>query len=222
MDDEDPDRHSVPSSADVIADPDERARREARNGLRQFDAVTEIVDSWIAKSDRKFKLRPSTILHLHRVALEGISAHAGNYRPAGVEIRGSEHRPVGAHLVPELVEDLCDYVNENWSAKSPIHIAAYAMWRLNWIHPFVDGNGRTARALSYLVLCLRLGYRLPGTKTIPDQIATNKTPYYTGLESADASEKAGLLDLSKLEDLLGNMLAAQLAHVHEQATSSSA
>ncbi|HET9282483.1 MAG TPA: Fic family protein [Candidatus Angelobacter sp.] len=53
--------------------------------------------------------------------------------------------------------------------KSAIHLAAYVIWRLNWIHPFADGNGRTSRALSYLVLCTRLGERLPGTVTIPDQ-----------------------------------------------------
>ncbi len=217
--DKTPDRHSVPLSADLITDPSERAHREARNGLKQFDAVVEIIDSWVLDRDRQFRLRPSTILHLHRVALEGISAYAGNYRPAGVEIKGSEHKPVGAHRVPELVEELCEYVNECWFTKSPIHISAYVMWRLNWIHPFVDGNGRTARALSYLVLCIKLGYRLPGTKTIPDQISSNKNPYYRGLEAADAAFKNGDLDLSELERLLESMLAAQLAQIHKEAVS---
>ena len=50
-------------------------------------------------------------------------------------------------MVAELVEDMCDYVNENWEAKSAIHLAAYIMWRLNWIHPFADGNGRLSRFL---------------------------------------------------------------------------
>jgi Fic/DOC family len=62
---------------------------------------------------------------------------------------------------------MCDYVNENWEGSSPVHLSAYVLWKLNWIHPFTDGNGRTARAISYLLLCLRLGYRLPGTNTIP-------------------------------------------------------
>ena len=54
--------------------------------------------------------------------------------------------------------------------KPPIHLAAYTMWRVNWIHPFAGGNGRTSRAVSNLVLCARLGYRLPGTLTVPEQI----------------------------------------------------
>lgn len=69
--------------------------------------------------------------------------------PAALPFEGSKHEPVGAHLVPELVEDMCDYVNDHWDESTPIHLAAYLMWRLNWIHPFADGNGRTSRIISY-------------------------------------------------------------------------
>jgi Fic family protein len=91
------------------------------------------------------------------------------------------------------------------------------MWRLNWIHPFTDGNGRTARAASYLVLCLRTGYLLPGKKTIPDQISEDRTPYYKALESADQAHREGRIDLSAMEELLSRMLAKQLVTIHEDA-----
>jgi Fic family protein len=216
-DNEPVDRHSKALEAELISDPDALARQEARNGLRQFDAVMEMVDYFL-QPERPFKLRTSHLLHLHRIALDGISAYAGNFRPAGIEIRGSKHQPVGAHQVPEKVEELCDYINENWKSKPPIHLAAYCLWRLNWIHPFTDGNGRTARALSYLVLCVRLGYRLPGTNTIPDQISRNKKPYYTFLESADSASKEEKIDLSNLENYLSDLLAEQLYSVHREAT----
>jgi Fic family protein len=209
------DRHSRALDAELISDLDERAKQEARNGLRQFDVVVEIIDHWL-HTGRPFKLRPSAILHLHRIALEGISAYAGNYRPSAIEIGGSKHRPVGAHLVPEEIEKLCDYVNDNWG-KTAIHLAAYVMWRLNWIHPFTDGNGRTARAVSYLVLCVRLGDRLPGRKTIPEQISVDKGPYYQALEEADKNWKRENLDLRPMEHLLESMLAKQLLSVHEAA-----
>ena len=90
------------------------------------------------------------------------------------------------------------------------------MWKLNWIHPFTDGNGRTSRAASYLILCLRLGYLLPGKLTIPEQIAANKTPYYKALEAADIAWEQGIIDLSAMKELLGAMLAAQLVAVHEE------
>ena len=168
--------------------------------------------------ERPFKFRPSHLLHLHRYALDGISHYAGTWRPAGISIGGSKHQPVGAHQVPEMVEDLCDYVNVNWASQSPIHLAAFVMWKLNWIHPFTDGNGRTSRAASYLILCLRIGYLLPGKRTIPDQIAENKKPYYAALEKADESLREGRVDLQDMEDLLSALLARQMLDVVKEAT----
>jgi Fic family protein len=106
---------------------------------------------------------------------------------------------------------MCEYVNLRWSEKSPIHLAAYILWKLNWIHPFADGNGRTARAISYVVLSIRANSLYPGTNTIPEQIAADKTPYYEALERADAAWKAGGgIDVSVLEKMLSQMLATQL------------
>lgn len=209
--DDSDERHSKAFDAELIVDPAERAKREARNGLKQYDYVIEAIDHWLS-SGQQFKLRPSLILHLNRIALDGISAYAGNYRPSEIKIEGSRHKPIGAYLVPEKIEELCDYINEHWD-ESAIHLAAYAMWRLNWIHPFSDGNGRTSRALSYLLLCIRLGEKLPGTFTIPDQISHNKTPYYKALEAADIAFERGSINVEELEGLLKNLLAAQLLSV---------
>ncbi|MBZ5533369.1 MAG: Fic family protein [Acidobacteriia bacterium] len=217
----DEERHSRALDAELITDPDLKAKREVSNGLKQFDAVAEQIEYW-NDPQRPFKFRLSAILGLQRVALEGITALAGTFRPAGIEISGSKHQPVGAHLVPGLVEEMCDYVNENWRKKSPVHLCAYVLWRLNWIHPFVDGNGRTARAASYLVLCVALGYRLPGTKTIPELIAEDKGPYYSALETADEGfKKTGLPDLSAMEKLVESLLAKQLVEVYHKATGGS-
>ena len=120
--------------------------------------------------------------------------------------------------MPEQIEELCDYVNENWENSSAIHLASYIMWRLNWIHPFTDGNGRTSRILSYLVLCMKLGYLVPGTNTIPDQITQNRNPYFQALEAADAAQKENKIDLGAMEILLSNLLAAQLYSVIRDAT----
>lgn len=213
-------RHSKALDANLITDDTERAKAEARNGLRQFERAMEMLDYWLATPDRPFRLRVSTILNLHRAALEGISAFAGNFRPAGVKIEGSKHEPVGAHVVPEKVEEMCDYVNDNFATKSAIHLAAYIMWRLNWIHPFADGNGRTSRTLSYLVMCIRLRERLPGSKTIPEQIVKNRKPYFDALDAADDAARGGQIDVSKMEALLESLLAAQLLSVLQRAAGS--
>jgi len=212
----DEERHSKALEIELISDPEQKARQEAKNGLRQFDEVLELINYWL-QPDRPFKLRISAILSLHRRALEGISSFAGVFRPGGIEIKGSKHTPPGAHLVPENIEQMCDYINENWTKLSPLHLAAYTLWRMNWIHPFVDGNGRTSRVVSYLVLCVRLGYVLPGTLTIPEQISRNKTPYYQALEAADTANTSRKLDLSVMEQLLESLLANQLVSVLDSA-----
>jgi Fic family protein len=210
-------RHSKAESASLVQNEEARAELEARNALLQFDCVLALVSDYLSNPEKQFRLRPSTIQSLHREALKGLSAFAGNWRPAGVEIGESKHTPPGAHLVAALVEDMCDYVNENWS-KPAIHLAAYVMWRLNWIHPFDDGNGRTSRAISYLVLCVRSGMQLPGRDTIPEQIATDKKPYYVALEAADDADRNGKIDVGALEALMSDCLARQLVSAYNSAT----
>jgi Fic family protein len=206
-------RDSRALEPELITDPQERAAAEARNGLRQYDAAIGTIQAALERGS--FKLRPSLILALQREALAGISSYAGNYRPGGVSIEGSQHAPVGAHLVPELVEDMCDYVNDRWDESTPIHLAAYVMWRLNWIHPFADGNGRTSRIVSYVVLSIRAGSLLPGTPTIPDQIVDNREPYFEALDAADSSFREGRIDCTKMEELLASLLANQLAEFYK-------
>jgi len=208
-------RHSKALEAELLSDPQAKAEAEARNGLRQFDYGIQVVHQALERDF--FKLRPSLVLALQREALTGISAYAGNFRPAGVEIVGSKHKPAEAHLVPELVEELCDYVNDNWELKTAIHLASYVMWRLNWVHPFADGNGRTSRILSYVVLSIRAKSVFPGTPTIPEQIVDNRNPYFDALDAADAAWAEGNIDLSKMEELLSGMLARQLTNAYENA-----
>lgn len=200
----------------LILDPVELAQREAANALAQFDWAMAEVDRWIKSA--KPSLKVSTLLQLHRLAMEGIDRYAGNFRPASVAIKGSSHVPIAGGDVPRAVEEMLEYVSENWDAKTAIHLCSYVMWRLNWIHPFADGNGRTSRILSYMVLCGRLGQVLPGTRTIPEQISENKQPYYDALEAADVHYRKGRIDVVEMERLLEGYLANQLVSVHEKAT----
>jgi Fic family protein len=210
-------RDSRALDPELINDPLARAEAEAKNGLRQYDAGIAAAQTALDRGG-SFKLRLSLILSLHREALSGISSYAGNFRPGAVEINHSEHRPPDAHLVPELVEDMCDYVNNNWESATALHLASYVMWRLNWIHPFADGNGRTSRIVSYVVLTVRSGFILPGTPTIPDQITRDRSGYFGALDSADkAWREQGLVDVSTMEELLGGMLAKQLTSFYRSA-----
>jgi Fic family protein len=210
-------RHSIAEEASIVSDPLLRAELEARNGLRQLDLGIRMIEDALSKGP-SFRLRPSMIQALHREALMGLSSFAGNWRPAGVGIEGSRHQPVGGHLVPEHIEEMCDYVNDHWNDRTAIHLASYVMWRLNWIHPFSDGNGRTSRISSYVVLSVKLGFLLPGTYTIPDQIVENRKPYFSALERADDAWKEKRVDVTAVEDLLEQLLARQLTKILDSAS----
>lgn len=211
------DRHSIAEQAELISDPEQRARREAENGVRQFNLAIEIIRQHVRDSERPFRLRSSTVLQLQREALIGIHPLAGTFRNTPVRISKSNHQPPDAIFVSEEVEAMCRYVNENWAGDA-IHLAAYVLWRLNWIHPFADGNGRTARTVSYIVLCIRMDSILPGSPTIPEQISENKAPYYEALESADeAWRRSEKVDLRRMEELLKSTLATQLFNAVEAA-----
>lgn len=215
------DRHSRPGKADPLPalTPEERAAKEARNGLRQFDRMVELINQCTSPSGPRFRLRPSTIMELNRLAVEDLVESPGAWRYVSIEISAASHAPPDHLQVPREIDEMCEYVQAYWNDRTPIHLASYLMWRLNWIHPFVDGNGRTSRIVSYLVLCAKLGYRLPGTKTIPERIAENKKPYYHALELADQAWKAGSVDVSAMEKLLESHLEAQLADIRKQAVS---
>ena len=130
--------------------------------------------------------------------------------------RASTSRPRPTSF-PGLIEELCDFVMDNFGKAKALHLCAYVMWRLNWIHPFTDGNGRTSRALAYFVLCAKIGYRLPGHVTLPEQIAVNKAPYYAALEHADGFWSEEKLDITELAALLDECLARQLVTAYEDA-----
>jgi Fic family protein len=209
-------RHSAAEEASLIGDPLEEAKQESENAVAQFDRVLDLIDD-VVRGGRQFRLRTSMILDLHRIALQGLSPYAGNFRPGGVSIGQSRHSPPEAHRVPGLIDEMMDHVTEHFANGAALHLCAYIMWRLNWIHPFTDGNGRTSRALAYYVLCAKLGYRLPGHRTVPEQIAADKRPYYEALEAADDAWLRGKLDLAALESLLDGHLATQLLSAYTDA-----
>lgn len=156
-------RDSTAFLPELIADPVKKAEAESKNGLRQFDLAMDILEQALDPNYPPFKLTTANILQLQQQALQGISPYAGTYRPGGVKITGSLHEPPENFLVPQLLEEMCGYVNEHWSDTSALHLASYIMWRLNWIHPFADGNGRTSRTV-----CISC-YVLPWKQDFPAQ-----------------------------------------------------
>ncbi len=208
----------VPKGTTYV-DESEKMGLETRNGVIQARFLINEVVCWEAGK----LVCPGLLLEFQRIAVNQIYRCAGHFRDGPVSVVSDQgevvHTPPAHDLVPLLVQEMCDYINENWTAKPPIHLSAYAMWRLNWIHPFFGGNGRTARAFSYLVLCVGLEFPPPTKhKTIPQLIEENREPYNAALRAADTAWRQDKLDLSKMESLLSDLLAIQLVFLHETAT----
>jgi Fic family protein len=116
------------------------------------------------------------------------------------------------------MDEFFNYLVDNWDLpedhpqrQSAPRLAAYALWRLNWIHPFEDGNGRTAQAFCYLVLCLKYGVWLPGRRNVMHQIAQEKSERMKGLQRADVVyQETSMIDVSYLEQFLRHLIANQL------------
>lgn len=104
------------------------------------------------------------IKKLHRLFYQKVdSDQAGQYRTIQVYISGTEYVPPAPDDVPVLMKHLADQIQSSRPTLHPIELAAMAHKRLVDIHPFIDGNGRTARLLMNLIL-VNTGY---GVVSIP-------------------------------------------------------
>ena len=94
------------------------------------------------------ELSEMDIKNIHAIVLKGIdNENAGRYRTENVIISGASHIPPDAIIVPESMEKLI-YRYDEWKEKyHPIIVAALLHAEFVKIHPFIDGNGRTARLL---------------------------------------------------------------------------
>ena len=109
------------------------------------------------------------------------------------------------------------FIHENWFLLTATQLAAYGLWRLNWIHPFIEGNGRTARATCYYLLCARTERLLPGNKIVPERIRESHAEYVAALQAADHAWEQGNYDLSAMETYLARLLQEQLADAAQEA-----
>jgi len=107
-----------------------------------------------------FVFSEDVIVNLHKLFFQKIDEKAaGVYRDVQVFISGTEYIPPPANEIPALMKELTEDLQKKWNIEHPVVVAAYAHQRLVDIHPFEDGNGRTARLLMNLIL-INKGYQI--------------------------------------------------------------
>ena len=178
---------------------------EFLNYLRAFEAIDGL------SGQRDIRLSRADLLNLHRILVTGVRGgqrFGGQLRREQVSVGDRIDGEVVVHYQPPvwaevegLVDDLFGWIDtvkqhpsrakvlkgadDRWL--HPVLVAGIAQHRLAWIHPFVDGNGRTARMLSTLLLYQR-GYDFKGLFDLSSYYERNRDHYYEALRTVDRSD----------------------------------
>ena len=157
----------------------EREKREVQNLVTAYE--------YIDRHNPKFLSR-ETILRLHQMIADGVASDSGMFRREESAIFNASG--IAVYLTPapskivQLMEDWYQYAN-NISDLYPLQAAVSHIW-FEKIHPFLDGNGRVGRLVSYWIL-KRGGYDFGGFVPIEKFLDEHKDQYYYGL-SKDTSD----------------------------------
>jgi Fic family protein len=150
---------------------------EAVNHKNGIEYIRDIVHN-----DKE--LTEEVLRKIHAIVLAGIDfKNAGNWRVDRVRIAGSQHICPNPIKIPMLMNELFEYYEANKNSLHPVILSANMHEKLVSIHPFIDGNGRTARLLMNLIL-LQHGYPI----TIISAENKARAEYYRTLETAQISE----------------------------------
>lgn len=157
--------------------------RDAILYLEELIREKEDINEWVIKN-------------IHGLILKGIDPeNAGVYRRENVLISGAQHIPPNHVKVNEQMTELMDWYKMNSANLHPVETAAVLHSLFVKIHPFVDGNGRTARMLLNMVL-MRSGY-------VPIVIKKEqRARYYAALDVSHVTEdyEDFILFVGELED----------------------
>ena len=154
-----------------------KSLREHFEAINHRDAIL-MVEELVEKQQ---PLDEWTIKNLHQLVLKNIDAdNAGRYRQVNVLISGAEHRPPSALQVPALMAAFSQWCSNEAQQLHPVERAARIHGEFVKIHPFVDGNGRTACLLMNLEL-MKTGF--PATVIEVAQ----RLDYYQALDKAHCS-----------------------------------
>lgn len=191
-----------------------------RNVLKFIDGIAGQIGP-----GRPYTLTLETILEAHRLAVEKIlpEGQTGRFRVRQVVIKNTKtgqvsYTPPPAAEVPYLMEDLVNWINSDESKEVHSVIrAGIVHYELARIHPFVDGNGRTARAVATLVMFLE-GYDIKKFFSLEEYFDNNPLDYYLTLQAVsnqrvlDTHER----DLTPWLDYFAQGVALELNKVKER------
>lgn len=160
-------------------------KQEVLNYLNVLEGLGKLTDGK--------QITEKNILNIHKMVTKDTlenSADCGIYRNRYVVVanritREVIFRPPANEDVPELIKELVEWLNSSEAKElDPIIEAGIFHYEFVRIHPFIDGNGRTARVLASLILFLR-GFDIKQFFCLDDYYDSDRPAYYKALQSID-------------------------------------
>lgn len=160
--------------------------RDDEKELLNYKKAMDFISKYLGKND---PIAESIVHELHKILVKdvrGSQADPGNYRTIQNYVVNSRTHEViytpPKHLeVPRLMQELVEWINKAENV-SPILVAGIAQFQFVHIHPFLDGNGRTARLISTLIL-YKTGYDFKRLFTISEYYDKDRPAYYQAIQS---------------------------------------
>ncbi|MDO8648806.1 MAG: Fic family protein [Candidatus Peregrinibacteria bacterium] len=153
---------------------------EAKDHKEALEFLYELV------SGKRCTISEHLIRQLHQLVVQETEKEwAGKYRNGAVIIGGAAHMPPDALDVPRQMANLMQWLQKNERKLHTVELAAILHHKLAAIHPFFDGNGRSARLVMNVVL-MRKGF------PIAIILKNDRKKYYDVLQKADSGELAPL------------------------------
>lgn len=174
------------STTRVVAKEMLRKKKSPQNKAQQMIVNNYATIQYIVEH-KDAPLTEASLLYIHKLMTQktlGDPDDAGRFRTnervvvANMLDGDVVHTPPSFVEIPEFVDALCDFFNNDSDTTfiHPIIKGIIVHFMLAYMHPFVDGNGRTARALFYWYM-LKKNYRLTEYMSISRVIAKSKASY---------------------------------------------
>lgn len=185
--------------------PPKMRAREGFAEIGNLEKALQFIEENNAPIDEHF------ICELQKMAVEGLTqegdANAGHYRNEPISIAGSGHQPPDASAVPALMRELVRFIQRECEQQYDLLKVATAHHQFVWIHPFRNGNGRTARLLTYAMIVRFFGVRQSRLFNPTAVFCSDRNKYYEMLKVADSKNNEALVQWSQfvLQGLLNEL-----------------
>lgn len=189
--------------------------RDDERELLNYKKAMDFISKYLGKDN---PVSEGIIREVHKVLVRGVrgeNADPGNYRKIQNYVVNSRTReiiytPPTALDVPHLMREFVEWINKAEEV-SPILVAGIAQFQFVHIHPFIDGNGRTARLLSTLIL-YKTGYDFKRLFTISEYYDKDRPAYYQSIQSVRMSG----MDMTAWLEYFVNGLRSQMEEIQNK------